>query len=76
MESKESKHDIFLRLAEKRTNVVIDRIRILSNCANQYVYEYDEKDVRKIFVAIDEELRLAKLKFTQNFIRRNTFKLR
>ena len=55
MTKKETKRETFLRLAEKRTNTVIERIRILSNCANPYVYEYTEQDVRKIFGAIDDD---------------------
>jgi hypothetical protein len=57
------KRQAFLRLGEKRTNAVLERLRILSNCANPYVYEYDEADVRRIFSAIDEEVRLARLRF-------------
>jgi hypothetical protein len=57
------KREAFLRLAEKRTNAVIDKLHILSNCANPYVYQYEEADVRRIFAAIDEELRLTRMRF-------------
>lgn len=63
MTQDEQKRDAFRRLAEKRTNAVLDKIRVLSNCANPYAYEYSEEDVKKIFGAIERELRLAKLKF-------------
>ena len=59
----ESKHDIFVRLAERRTTAVLNRIRILSHCANAYAYEYSDEEVVKIFDAIDEELASAKSKF-------------
>ena len=59
----ETKREAFVRLASKRTEVVIDRIRVLSNCANSYAYEYSEDDVRKIFGAIEKELRAARTKF-------------
>lgn len=59
----ESKRDAFLRLATKRTNAVIDKIRILSNCANPYAYEYSDDDVRRIFAAIEHELRAARARF-------------
>jgi hypothetical protein len=59
----ETKRDAFVRLATKRTTVVLDRIRILSNCANASAYEYTDEDVRKIFTAIEEELRLARSRF-------------
>ena len=59
----ESKSDAFRRLATKRTNAVIEKIRILGHCANPWQYEYSEEDVRKIFRAIDSELRAVKAKF-------------
>ena len=69
----ESKRQTFLRLAEKRTNSVLERIRVLSNCANPYAYDYDEEDVKKIFAAIENELRVAKAKFQNH--RKRQFKL-
>lgn len=62
----ESKRDAFKRLATKRTTAVIDRVRVLANCSNPYAYEYNEDDVKKIFGAIEKELRAARAKFQQN----------
>ena len=62
----ETKRDAFKRLASKRTIVVIDRIRVLSNCANPYAYDYTEDDVKKIFAAIEKELKAARTKFQQH----------
>lgn len=53
----------FKRLAESRTNMVLEKIRILSHCANRYAYEYTPKDVDLIFSTIEEELERAKTKF-------------
>lgn len=61
----ESKRDAFLRLAEARTAAVLERLRVLGNCANPYAYEYTPDDVKKIFAAIDQELRVTKAKFQQ-----------
>jgi len=69
----ETKRETFLRLAERRTNVVLEKIRILSNCANPYAYEYTDDDIKKIFSAIEHELRLARAKFQQG--RKPSFKL-
>lgn len=63
MASSESKRDAFKRLATKRTNAVIEKIRVLGHCANAWQYEYSEEDVRKIFKAIDSELKAVKAKF-------------
>jgi len=67
----ETKRDRFQRLAEKRTNDVLERLRILGNCANRAQYEYSTDDVRKIFKAIEAEVNVIKMKFkdgeTQKF---------
>ncbi|RDU23238.1 hypothetical protein [Anaerosacchariphilus polymeriproducens] len=60
---KETKRDKFIRLAEARTNKIIGMIRLLGNCANTRIYEYNKEDVRKIFAAIEEELKAAKAKY-------------
>lgn len=59
------KREAFLRLAEKRTNAVIEKVRVLSNCSNRYAYDYTEEDVAKIFAAIETEVRAARAKFRQ-----------
>ena len=64
--SKETKRDKFVRLAETRTNTVLDKIRILGNCANPYAYEYADSDVREIFSAIENELKIARAQFRTN----------
>ena len=69
----ETKRDAFRRLAERRTDAVIERIRILGNCANPYAYEYDDEDVRKMFAALERELKTARNKFDRRPRRR--FKL-
>lgn len=71
----EPKREAFLRLAEKRTGIVLDKIRILSNCANHYAYEYTEEDVKRIFNAIEQELKTARAKFKRDPHKRD-FKLR
>ena len=67
------KRAAFLRLAEKRTNAVLEKIRVLAHCANPYAYEYSDDDIKRVFAAIDEELRLAKAKFQTR--RKRQFKL-
>ena len=60
---KETKRDKFVRMAEARTIKIISMIRLLGNCANRMAYEYSEKDVSKIFGAIDSALSDAKRRF-------------
>jgi len=57
------KHEAFRRLASQRTNAVLERLRILGNCSNPQLYAYSDEEVRKIFAAIEKEVRLVKAKF-------------
>jgi hypothetical protein len=78
MAKQESKSDRFVRIAEARTNKIINMIQLLGNCSNKGTYDYTKEDVRKIFGAIEEELRLAKSKFElgENEASRKAFTLR
>ena len=61
----ETKRDKFVRLAEARTNKIIDMLQLLGNCSNTSVYEYTQQDVDQIFSAIEAEVREAKKKFSR-----------
>ncbi len=72
----ESKRERFVRLAEARTNKIIDMIQLLGNCSNQSQYEYTQKDVNKIFNTIQAELDAAKKRYTkQESAKGSKFKL-
>ncbi|MFH2012358.1 MAG: hypothetical protein ABIJ37_06665 [Pseudomonadota bacterium] len=60
---KETRHESFKRIASKRTNEILEKIRILGNCSNKSSYEYTEEEVNKIFSEIDKQLKLTKAKF-------------
>lgn len=59
----ESRSERFKRIAAKRTNDILEKIRILGNCSNKSSYEYTEEEVNKIFTEIDKQLKLTKAKF-------------
>lgn len=61
----ETKREKFVRLAEARTNKIIDMLHLLGNCSNTSVYDYTQQDVEKIFSAIEQEMREAKKKFSK-----------
>ncbi len=63
MKGDNEKQEAFRRLATRRTNAVLDKLRVLGHCANRHQYEYDEEDVKKIFRAIEAELKGVKAKF-------------
>jgi hypothetical protein len=58
-----SKRDRFVKVASYRTNQALKYIRLISNCSNRNNYDYSDAEVNKIFSALDEELRITKLKF-------------
>ncbi len=72
MAAKETKRDKFVRLAEARTNKIIDMLQLLGNCSNTSAYEYTQQDVDQIFVAIETEVREAKKKFAKTETTKNS----
>ncbi len=62
---KETKRERFKRIASRRTNEILDKIRLLGNCANKRSYEYTDTEVNKIFSEVDKELKLARLRFQE-----------
>lgn len=71
----ETKRDKFIRIAEARTNKIIDMVQLLGNCSNRAAYDYTDKDVADIFGAIEREVKLAKQKFTSTGDKQTKFKL-
>ena len=61
----ESKRERFKRIAENRTNKIINMIDLLGNCANKNNYEYTDEDIKSIFNAIESALKISKIKFVE-----------
>lgn len=59
----QDKRQRFERLATKRTNAVLEKLRLLGNLSFKVNYEYSEEDINKIFSAIESRLRIIKTKF-------------
>ena len=57
------KRENFVRLAEARTNKIIDMLRLLGNLSNTSNYTYNSSDVDKIFDTLEKELKNARKKF-------------
>lgn len=62
----ETKRDRFVRLAENRTNKIINMVQLLGNCSNTSIYEYSDEDIDKIFSAIESSLKDARRKFSKS----------
>lgn len=57
------KSDRFEKVASKRVQDVISKLSLLANCSNRNNYDYSEDMVKKMFIAIKEQLRKTELKF-------------
>jgi len=57
------KRERFEKVAVARTNKVLNDLRLLGNCSNKNNYAYTDADIKKIFSAIENEIKKTKAKF-------------
>lgn len=58
-----NKQKKFIELAEKRVNKALKQLQLIGNLSNKRNYEYNQEDYKKIFRAIDGEVKSMKQKF-------------
>lgn len=65
----ENRHERFKRIATYRTNMVLDKLRLLGNLSNKTNYEYTDEELNKVFDVVERQLRTIKAKFSnkENF---------
>lgn len=61
----ETKRQKFQRLAEARTNRIIEQLDVLGNLSNTSNYEYTQEEVQKIFQSIEKAVRKVKRQFDE-----------
>lgn len=71
----ETRRERFKRIAGARTNKILDMVKLLGNCSNTGNYEYSEDDIKKIFSAIESELKNAKAQFSKQNSKNKKFSL-
>jgi len=71
--NQEQNRERFKRLATQRTNSVLQKLKVLGNCANRSAYDYSEEDINKIFSEIERRVKETKSKF--HFTKNKEFKL-
>ncbi|MBB6450706.1 phosphopantetheinyl transferase (holo-ACP synthase) [Geomicrobium halophilum] len=59
----EDKLTKFERIAKRRTEETVKKIRLIGNLSNKNNYEYTEEHLDKIFAALEAELKSARRKF-------------
>lgn len=74
MPPRSEKHENFRRLAQARTERVLDDLRKLSNLSSSN-YEFEESEVDKIFAAIDEAVQVARGRFGRGPNKPKSFRL-
>ena len=63
MAKNETDRGKFVRLATKRVNSALKCIQLIGNLSNRGNYDYQEKDVEKIFAALSAELKNCRERF-------------
>lgn len=61
---KETKHERFCRVAEKRMSELIDCFEKLGNCSAKVSYEYTEEELQQIYEELDYQLMRLKERFS------------
>lgn len=74
--SEETKRERFVRIAEARTNKILEMLRLLGNCSSKSNYEFTDDDIKQIFGTLEKELRNTKNKFLGIDIKEEKFTLR
>ena len=69
----ETKEERFIRVAEKRVNRVLENLRLLSNCSNRRMYNWTDEQIKRIWSAIDRDLKECKMAFENK--KKQEFKL-
>jgi len=59
----ERKEQRFKRIAEKRVRRVLDSLRSLSQCSNKRMYNWNKEQLKKIWDAIDHDLKSCQENF-------------
>jgi hypothetical protein len=74
MPPKSAKHANFQRLAQARTEQVLESLRKLSNLSSSN-YEWDDAEVEKIFAAVAKGVEEARGRFRRDLHKRVRFTL-
>ena len=75
VDRKAIKEERFKRIAGRRVQEILDKLRLLGNCANRANYSYTDEQVRKIFNAIEDEWKKVKMEFNKGKSKNREFNL-
>lgn len=63
IDNRKIKEERFKRIASRRVQEILNKLRLLKNCANKSNYSYTDEQSRKIISTIDDEWKKVKLEF-------------
>ncbi|MFH1917728.1 MAG: hypothetical protein ABIJ14_01295 [Nanoarchaeota archaeon] len=69
------KDERFKKIASRRVQEILHKMRLLRNCAHRGNYSYTDEQVKKIFNVIDEEWKHVKSEFNKNKSKSRGFEL-
>lgn len=69
------KEERFKKVASRRVQEILNKMRLLKNCANKGNYSYTEEQANKIIYAIDVEWRKVKSEFNNSKPKKEEFSL-
>ena len=61
----------FKKVATKRVDLILKTLHLLSNCSNRNSYMYEEKDVKKMFSVIKDQLRITESLYSDQINKMN-----
>jgi hypothetical protein len=70
-----SREQKFIRLAERRVNMLLNNIRLIKQLSNKNNYEYSDDHVKKIFTTLKSAIDDANESFYAKEKKRKIFKL-
>ena len=74
-EQEQRKSDRFRKVAVRRVQEIVKKMRLLRNCANRNNYHYTEEQVNKIISTIDSEWKKVKADFNSSKSNKEEFSL-
>ncbi len=70
-----TKEERFKRVASRRVQEILNKMRLLKNCANKGNYSYTEEQVDKIISTIDTEWKKVRSEFNNSKSKKEEFSL-
>ena len=65
----------FKKIATRRVQEILDKLRLLKNCTNKANYSYTDEQARKIMNTIEEEWKNVRHEFSKNKSKKKEFSL-